>query len=522
MNTQLPDRLALWSPPLDLTDAEMRFCSRMKTTGKFYAFLRRERLTIFDEPFQRKLLAMYSQDAAGAPPLPLAMMALITILQCYEKCSDADAVEQKVFDLRWQMVLGLPNDGEAAFSQGALSEFRARLIKHDMDKQVLEKTVEVAKITKGFGYKQLRVALDSAPLTGAGRVEDTFNLIGHALVLVVACAAAAHECEKSEIIAEAKLTLVCSTSTKAALDIDWNDADAQHQALQRLLGEVASVQQWVESKPLDRKKALPVAAALDVLKQVAEQDLEAAPRPDGTRAIADGTAKDRRISIEDGDMRHGRKSSSNLIDGYKRYVANDLDTGLILAAAVLPANRPESDGADLLRPDIEKYGVLKELHIDRGFLASTWVADFDKAGGEVFCKPWTSTNGDRTPKSLFIIDTVAKTVQCPAGQKVTYRAQTVTFPTDACKACPQRDGCTKSTKGGRTIRLHEQEPLMQKLQLAVSTPQGRKNLRPRTGVEHVQAHTCRIQGPTARYLGTRKNDFDLRRTAIVYNLLAVA
>jgi hypothetical protein len=98
----------------------------------------------------------------------------------------------------------------------------------------------------------------------------------------------------------------------------------------------------------------------------------------------------------------------------------------------------------------------------------------------------------------------------------------MSFPKVVCEACPRQLACTAATKSGRTIRIHDQEPLMQKLQLAVTTPHGRRQLRPRVAVEHVQAHTCRIQGPRARYLGTRKNDFDLRRTAAVYNLLAAA
>ena len=55
--------------------------------------------------------------------------------------------------------------------------------------------------------------------------------------------------------------------------------------------------------------------------------------------------------------------------------------GITVAAGVLPANQSESLGADLLRADIEKYGEVGELHVDRGFLASQWVADFDAAGG---------------------------------------------------------------------------------------------------------------------------------------------
>ena len=59
--------------------------------------------------------------------------------------------------------------------------FRERLIAADLDRRLIERTVEIAAQTKGFGHRKLRAALDSSPLWGAGRVEDTYNLLGHAL-----------------------------------------------------------------------------------------------------------------------------------------------------------------------------------------------------------------------------------------------------------------------------------------------------------------------------------------------------
>jgi transposase len=50
-----------------------------------------------------------------------------------------------------------------------------------MDRRLIERTIEVARETGAFGAGPLRVALDSSPLWGAGRVEDTYHLLGHAL-----------------------------------------------------------------------------------------------------------------------------------------------------------------------------------------------------------------------------------------------------------------------------------------------------------------------------------------------------
>ena len=53
-------------------------------------------------------------------------------------------------------------------------------------------------------------------------------------------------------------------------------------------------------------------------------------------------------------------------------------------------------------------------------------------------------------------------------------------------------------------------------------PDGRAKLRERTQVEHALAHVGHWQGRRARYLGTRKNLFDLRRVAVVHNLHVIA
>lgn len=58
-------------------------------------------------------------------------MAMAVLLQAYAGACDAEAVELTVVDLRWQLVLDCLGAEEPAFSQGALHDFRARLIRTD-------------------------------------------------------------------------------------------------------------------------------------------------------------------------------------------------------------------------------------------------------------------------------------------------------------------------------------------------------------------------------------------------------
>ena len=185
----------------------------------------------------------------GTAPVPPALLAMVTLLQAYDQIGDAEAVVTAQLDPRWQMVLGCLGATKAPFSQGVLVKFRARMIAHDLDRKLLTRTVDLAKRTGKFGWQRLQAALDSSPLLGAGRIEDTWNLIGRALNAVVTCAAKAVGRPRASVIAEAELTLVDRSSLKAALDLDWDDDGAQAAALARLLDEVERVEQWVAAQP---------------------------------------------------------------------------------------------------------------------------------------------------------------------------------------------------------------------------------------------------------------------------------
>src|SRR5258708_10221496 len=96
----------------------------------------------------------------------------------------------------------------------------------------------------------------------------------------------------------------------------------------------------------DKALAEPVLA---IAKQVEKQDVEISEK--GKVSLVKGVAKDRRISVEDSEMRHGRKSRSVRVDGYKRHVLHDLDTGLIRAVGITPANVPLPSDTEALSKD---------------------------------------------------------------------------------------------------------------------------------------------------------------------------
>jgi len=515
-----------WLPNTTLSAREQWLLKRLVRTKKLFAFLRLHRHELFDEALQAELAQMYRDSGEGKAPVAPALLAMVVLLQAYTKASDAEAVELSVVDARWQMVLDVAGRDEPPFSQGALQAFRQRLIAHDMDRRLLERTVELAKQTGIFDWKKLpkdlRLAVDSRPIEGAGRVEDTFNLLANAARQLIVCMARVLQRPAEQLADDAGVSLLMESSIKKALDLEWSDPEQKASAIVTLVEQLDRLQAWIERNLADQAAQPPIAEHIETLRQLREQDLE--PDPDGGKPrIRRGVASDRRVSVTDSQMRHGRKSKSKRFNGFKGHIAADLDLGLVIACAVTPANRPEAEAAPALQHDIACYparNTIAELYIDRGYIGSALVPSVLKRRGEVFCKPWVARNGKRLAKRDFKIDMRAHTITCPAGEVEYFTpGEVVEFDPDACSRCALRSRCTMASAGsGRTVNIAADEQLQHRLRKLIATPRGRARLRERVPVEHRLAHISRKQGPKARYRGVRSNLFDLRRYAAVVNL----
>jgi len=492
-----------WHPKREATRQEEFLLKRLHRTRKLFGFLRRHRHELFDDGFQAELASMYRNTGAGTEPVVPALLAMVVLLQSYLGTSDAEAVELAVVDLRWQMVLGCLGATRPPFSQGALPAFRERLIANDMDRRLLERTVELARETKEFDWKKLpktlRVAIDSAPLEGAGRVEDTLNLLAHAARKVVECAAEILHWTPERVCREARAPLLFAPSIKAALDRDWNDPAQKASAVKILVIELENLKDWLAANLAEELQKPPLSDEVGALKQLMAQDLEPDPGGGGAK-IREGVAEDRRVSIEDSEMRHGRKSKTKRFNGYKRHLATDLDSGLILSGAITPANRPEDQAAPDLAEDIARQGLeIDQLFIDRGYVKAPLVDEIIGRGGEIVRKPWVPRGKGVFTKTAFKINTRDLTITCPAGETERIVFGTVTeFDPEACDQCALRAKCSAAVAGsGRTVNIAPDERLQQRLRKHMATPRGRERLRERVGVEHKLAHLvqpCRSRG----------------------------
>jgi hypothetical protein len=384
-----------WHPPIEPTPEERAVLKRIKR-AKLFVFLRESRHELFDEEFQAELGAIYRDSPLGRTPVPPAQLALATILQAYTGVSDDEAIEAMVMDRRWQLALDCLDEQEPPFSKGTLVGFRKLLIEHELDRRLVERTVEVARSRRGgFGSRRLRAAFRLFALVGSGQGGGHLQPLGPRPKESAgrdrppAGAGAGgtggggrggtDRGGREEPESRARPRLGRSRGAEAGAGagaLEALDAVEEH------LGDGAGAPQTE------------AGSAIETARRVREQDVQESA--DGPPALRRGVARERRVSVEDPEMRHGRKSRSHRsVDGYKRHVLRDLDSGLVRAVGVTPANAPEASVTDDLAQDLAPQGVeLSELHIDRAYLSSELVRERPEHL-MVYCKAWPVRNAPR-------------------------------------------------------------------------------------------------------------------------------
>jgi hypothetical protein len=211
-----------WSPRLTTTPAEERVLKRCKKQ-KLWGFLRTNQHLILDDALRAELSQMYSSSGPGRPPVAPEILAVALLLQVGFGVPDHEVPTLTAVDARWQVVLGCLGRTEPLFSQGTVFNFRERARGNGLMRKLLDRTVDLARETRGVDHKRLRAIIDSSPLLGAGRVEDTFNLLGRALRELVEVSAAEVGRTTEDVARELEVTVALGSSVKAVLDVDWRE-----------------------------------------------------------------------------------------------------------------------------------------------------------------------------------------------------------------------------------------------------------------------------------------------------------
>lgn len=446
----------------------------------------------------------------GRPSIPPSLLMKSVLLQLRDDVSDREAARRAAKDLDWKRALGLDAD-EVPFHHTSLSVFRSRLMVNDADEGVLRLSLERAVAAGLFPKKVLAIA-DSTGVMGAAAVADTYALLRAAIAKVGAAAG-------DRLTKRLRRTINRLCVNKAR--IDWADATARR----RHLGELVELARTVLAATAGDDE---LAEARDLLERIVDQDIDEAPSDGAGPAIRQGVAPDRVVSVVDPEIRHGRKSHSHRIDGYKTHVLTDHDTELILGVAVTPANDPDGPQAAPLVARAMNAGVpVSEVLGDTAYGDGDTRVAVEKAGAKVTAKTQPPAMTGRFAKTDFAIDPETPSATCPAGHTTTttglnrdHKGRQVTmlkFADELCTACPLRSRCTTSAHG-RRLTLNFYEARLQAARADQVLPRTKRKLRRRAVIERKLAEGKHHGMGKARYRGTRKVLLQQRLTAGLLNL----
>jgi hypothetical protein len=501
----------------------------------FYAYLGREGRRIFDDELFRK---WYCQDN-GRPCVPPSALAIATVLQMYDKCSDEEAINRCLYDDRWKVALDL-DEQEKPFVKSTFQEFRANLLLHEeFEKLFLRLSLTEATLNGLIKGTKITAVLDTTPILGRGAVKDTYNLIAEGIQILSRALCKATKENLTNFVLRLQLTRYFSevVSVKGSAEIDWTDSAQRRVFLNTLVSDAQRLllESTTTCKSLKEPKLATVLQAEELLRKLVGQDVEPDPARDGQVQIKKGTARDRVPAAHDPDVRHGRKSASKRFDGHKLAIAAEPESRLVVSLEVLSGNAPDNEGALQLVEEAEANTGIPVGHTigDCAYGDGATRQRFTDGTRQLTAKVPAPPSDQPYHKAHFHIDLTNGTVTCPQGVTTSEfkwessddgtRVKRFFFAPTVCQACPARSEClrTKDKTGGRTVGLHPQESLLQQAREYQKTPQFRADLKTRQAVEHVLARMIHIGGRQARYMSKAKTRIQMVLAATVLNLLIV-
>jgi transposase len=468
------------------------------------------------------LAVMYCPDN-GRPSLSPSLMNGVLLLQFYDNVSDEEAVERTKFDMRWKVALKLPLDFPG-FHPTSLTKYRNRLLEHGQERYAFDRFIAVGR-KAGFIPDRVTLLTDTTNVKGAGAVQDTYTLLRKGMRKLLKAAGFHLPTKRQGLSPQARVLLERYVDQDRKADIDW--ADPQQRAAQlQVLFEDAEAALGLAAEQIDDDEVRYLGW---LLTKILGDDLVVDDQ--GQAQIGQGTATDRIISLTDPEMRHGRKSSARLFNGFKDSVSTEQHSEMILDIADVTASG--SDGAHLL-PIIERVEAQADVTVDRVIGDGAYGSGKNRAACATYpghavdlLSPLARPSDPEVHKSAFQIDLEAQTATCPQGHTVMGQpggkedgqdTWLFTFPRAICEACPLFKRCVRSKKTGRTVRTRAYEAYLQAARLRQQTEEFDRLYRLRGAVERKIAELAQRGLRETRYVGEPKRQLQRLWTGAAINL----
>jgi hypothetical protein len=370
---------------------------------------------------------------------------------------------------------------------------------------------------------------DTTPVKGAGAVMDTFTLIRKGVrKLLKKLGFSPKQNKKMEGAIKSLIEKYVESDKKA--DINWDDKRERDGHLQDLVEDAKSILEYAneEMKEIDDDNK-EVEGSIYLLTKIIEDNI--VKNEKGESEIKKGVTKDRTISVTDPEMRHGRKSSSKVISGFKTSVSIDAESELILDIHDIKAN--ESDGKDLIPTikDVEKNTGVEVTKVLGDGIYGTG-ENRQKCAEELdhpvdLVSPLSSSKDPEVDKKSFDIDLEKGTAICPNGIQVNGIEKTdkenhtywkFEWQRKQCQTCPLFERCVKSKEKGRSVVTHVQEKYFQEAREQQQSPEWKVEYNIRANIERKIAELARQGLRNTRYIDSKKRRLQRLMTGAVANL----
>jgi len=465
-------------------------------------------------------------DTGTGSCCPLVLTGML-LLQFRYNVPDMEAVRRSRCDLAWRFALGLVG-GEAPPGVTSLRRFRAKM-RAKLGDDFLHRRVLQLVQQKGQLPDAARQVVDSTNTDCRGAVIDTFNLVATGIGNVIRTVARCLGQDAARLAAGWGLDAYMARSIKGRAAIDWSDEKARNELLTREIRDARRLPELVAGLGVQLPDL--VGEALELLAKVAVQDVE--QLSDGTYAIARGTASGRVVSITDPEARHGRKSASKSITGFKTHVMGTIGSQFVTGIAITDAATHDAVPTVSLIEQARRVGAKPQEALgDAAYGTGANLRACKEAGVDVLTKLPSPSHKGAIPKRDFTIDLTAGTVTCPEGQVASQVSKVKAsdggevpvsrfrFDKAICQACPLKDRCCVDTArgGARSITLSSYEREHQDIVAFNRTPDAADVLRTRSSVERLISHLVRMGMRHARFFGMHMVQFQGFMTAAAYNL----
>lgn len=482
-------------------------------------------------------------------------LMLVTVLQAAEGLTDRQAAEAVRDKLSWKYALGLALT-DTGFDASILSEFRTRLVMHDLQTRALD--LMVARLVQAgllkAGGKQ---RTDSTHVLAAVRLLNQIELVGETVRACLEALAAADPDWAAAVLDAswqrryaARVDTWRMPSSKTKRVALGNDFARDGHALLHAV--------WHPDSPACLRE-LPAA---DVLRRVLLQNTKVTADRAGREVVTlrdadtDGLppGRSRIVSPYDVDARWGGKRDLAWC-GFKLHISESCDAeppagpvdaddwvpdppNLVTHVATTDASVPDTVMTDPIHQGLAERGVLPgEHYLDSGYpSADLLVSSLTDYGVRLVTPMLADTSpqsraGEGFDRNGFTVNWPTRTVTCPQGRTSTWWTPATQRGTDVivvkyagevCQPCPVKANCTTATRGGRQLTLRPQ-PVQQALDTAraeQTTTDWQARYARRAGIESTIAQATKVTDTRrARYRGLAKTSLDHNVKAAALNLI---